>query len=130
MFSCEFLQIGHIEVFVESITIAPACSKLLRKQFLQPDTIGLIPTGGHTCNNMYNNKTLMCLLHMEQLDGLQIMHCRKGCEYRLSELPRFSVDGYCPENNTVYNFFGCFWYGHTCQPFQYVATLSGDTLAK
>ena len=40
------------------------------------------------------------------------------------------MDGYCPEINTVYEFFGCFWHGHTCQPFRDVATLSGDTLAE
>ena len=72
----------------------------------------------------------MWLLHNEETDRVQIMHCRKGNEYRLPELPRLSVDGYCPETNTVYEFFGCFWHGHTCQPFRDVATLSGDTLAK
>jgi len=40
------MEIGNIEVFIESITIASACNKVLRKRFLQPDTIGLIPTGG------------------------------------------------------------------------------------
>ena len=46
VFRREFMQIGHIDVFVESITIASACNKVLRKRFLNPDTIGLIPTGG------------------------------------------------------------------------------------
>ena len=62
----------------------------------------------------------------------------RGADHALSqrsriqaaELPRLSVDGYCPETNTVYEFFGCFWHGHTCQPFRDVATLSGDTLAE
>jgi len=72
----------------------------------------------------------MWLLHMEETDGVQIMHCRNGREYRLPELPNFSVDGYCPETNTIYEICGCFWHGHTCQPFRDVATLSGDTLAE
>ena len=46
VFRREFLQIGNIEVFLESLTIASACSKVLRRKFLKPDTIGLIPTGG------------------------------------------------------------------------------------
>ena len=46
VFRREFVQIGHIDVFVESFTIASACNKVLRKRFLKPDTIGLIPTGG------------------------------------------------------------------------------------
>ena len=44
------MQIGNLGVFLESITIESACNKVLRRRFLQPDTIGLIPTGGYTCN--------------------------------------------------------------------------------
>ena len=40
------------------------------------------------------------------------------------------MDDYCPETNTVYEFFGCFLHGHTCQSFRDFATLSGDTLAE
>jgi len=50
-FRREFMDIGHIDVFVEAITNALACNKVLRKRFLKPDTIGLIPTEGYTCNN-------------------------------------------------------------------------------
>jgi len=130
VFRREFVQTGYIDVFVESITIASACSKVLRKRFLKPDTIGLIPTGGYSCNNRYSKKALKWLLHMEETNEVQIVHCRKGHEYCLPELPPLSVDGYCPGTNTLYEFFGCFWRGHTCQPFRDVATLSGDTLAK
>jgi len=46
VFKCVFVQIGNIEVFLESVTIVSACNKVLCKRFQQPDTIGLIPTGG------------------------------------------------------------------------------------
>jgi len=46
----------------------------------------------------------MWLLHMEQSYGVAIMHARNGREYRLPELPHFSLDGYCAEKNTVYEF--------------------------
>jgi len=39
VFRSEFMQFGHIDVFVESITIVSACNKVLRKRFLKPDTI-------------------------------------------------------------------------------------------
>jgi len=65
----EFMHIGSIEVFLEAIKIVSACNKVLRKRFLQPDTIGLIPTGGYICNNKYSKNALMWLLHMEQTDG-------------------------------------------------------------
>jgi len=130
VFRRELMQIGHIDVFVESIIIASACIKVLSKRFLKPDTTGLIPTGWFTSNSRYGKKALMWLLHLEETDAVLIMHCRNGREYRLPELPSFSVDGYCTETNTIYESFGCFWHGHTCQPFRDVATLRGDTLAE
>ena len=87
VFRREFLQIGNIEVFLESLTIASACNRMLQRKFLKPDTIGLIPKGGYTCNNKYSKKAIMWLLHMEQNDGVVIKHSRNGREYRLPELP-------------------------------------------
>jgi len=72
----------------------------------------------------------MWLLNMEETDGVQITHCRKGRKYMLPQLPRLSMDRYCSETNRVYEYFGCFWHGHTCQAFLDVATLSCDTLAE
>jgi hypothetical protein len=34
----DFFQIGNIKVFIESLTIASACNKVLRRKFLKPDT--------------------------------------------------------------------------------------------
>ena len=59
VFRNEFMQIGNIDVFQESITIASACNKVFRKRFLQPDTIGLIPKGGYTANRKQSKKALM-----------------------------------------------------------------------
>jgi hypothetical protein len=65
----EFLQIGNIDVFLESVTIASACNTLLRKRFLKPNTIGLIPPGGYTGNINHSNK-VMWLLYREQTAAL------------------------------------------------------------
>ena len=72
---------------------------------------------------------MMWLQHMELTDGLMVMHGRNGREYNVPELLHFSVDGYCPETRKMYEFFGCNFQGHTCQPFRDVITTSGDTLA-
>jgi hypothetical protein len=53
----------------------------------------------------------MWLLHMEQEDVCQIRHARNGCEYRPPELRHYSVDGYCAETRTVYEFLGCYYHG-------------------
>ena len=44
------LILANVDVFLEAITIASACNKVLRERFLKPNTIGLIPIGGYRCN--------------------------------------------------------------------------------
>jgi hypothetical protein len=80
IFRKDFMEIGNIDLFLESVTIASACNKVLRKKFLKPETIGLIPAGGYSANNRYSKNALMWLLHMEQTDGCQIRHARNGRE--------------------------------------------------
>ena len=71
----------------------------------------------------------MWLFHFDQTDGVAIKHARNGREYRLPELPQFSVDVYSEEANTVYKFFWCYFHGCTCQRFRDVITTNGDNLA-
>jgi len=72
----------------------------------------------------------MWLLHMEQIDGVKIIHGRNSRECKVPELLRFSADGYFPETRTIYEFFGCHSHGHTCQPYRDVITMNGDKLAE
>jgi hypothetical protein len=72
------MAIANIDVFQESVTIASACNKVLRKLFLKPDTIGLIPTGGYTGYKNYSHKAMMWLVYREQTDECQIRHGRNG----------------------------------------------------
>ena len=102
---------------------------MLRRKFLKPDTTGLFPTGGYTSNNKYSKKAIIWLLHIVQTDVLVVKHARNGREYRLPELPHFSVDGYCADTNTFYEFFGFYWHGCTFQLFLDFITTNGDTLA-
>jgi hypothetical protein len=44
-------------------------------------------------------------------------------------MPHFSVDGYWAETNTIYEIFGCYFYGCTCQTFRDIITTNGDNLA-
>jgi hypothetical protein len=106
VFRGEFLRVGNIEVFQESVTISSVCNKVLRKLFLKPDTIGLTPTGGYTGNINYSKKAMMWLVYREQTNGCRIAHARCGREYKLSELHQLSVDGLCDETKIVYEFSG------------------------
>jgi len=46
IFRRDFIEIGNVDVSLEFCTIALACNKVLRKRFLKPETISLIPAGG------------------------------------------------------------------------------------
>jgi hypothetical protein len=129
-FRGEFMRVGNIDVFHQSVIIASACNKVFWKLFLKPHTIGLITTGGYRGNVNYRKKVMMWLVYRAQTDGCDILHGRNGPEYRLPELPNLSVDGYFAETKTLYEFNGCYWHGHTCQPFRDVTTMAGDTLAE
>jgi len=74
----------------------------------------------------------MWLVYSEMMDGggRKILHGRNGREYRQPELPNFSVDGFCLETRTVYDFLGCYYHDHTCHPYRDVCTMQGDTLAE
>ena len=97
----EFLQIGNIDVFLEFVIIVAACNNVIRKRFLRPNTIGLIPSGGYTGKVNYRNKAIMWLVYREQTDGCIVRCAGNGRNYRPPELPRLSVDGFCAETRTV-----------------------------
>ena len=51
----------------------------------------------------------MCGHGGERMVNVWVLHDKGGKE------PVFLlVDGYEPETNTVYQFHGCHWHGHTC----------------
>jgi G:T-mismatch repair DNA endonuclease (very short patch repair protein) len=102
----------------------------LRKRFLKPGTIGLIPTAGYTGKINYSKKALMWLVYRKETDGCRILHGGNGREYRLPDIPNLSVDGFCAESRTVYEFLGCYWHGHTCLHYRDVRTMCGDTLVE
>jgi len=131
VFKHDIVQICNIGVLVESITIASASKKFLRKRFLKPETICLKPSGGYSGNVTYSKKALMWLVRMDQVDGVKIKHARNGRECRLPELPHCSVDGYCSETRTLYEFRGCFWHCCVkCQTLRDIPTRNGDTIAE
>ena len=97
----EFIKIANTRVFLESITIASANNKVLRKWFLKPNTIGLISPGGYSGNDNYSNKAMILLVYIDQTYGCTIFYARNGRKYRPPELPHLSVDGFCAETITA-----------------------------
>ena len=78
----ELLQIGKIDVFLESVTITSACIMVTRNGYLKPNTRGLILSGGYTGKVNHSNKAIIWLVYREHTDGCTIRQARKGREYK------------------------------------------------
>ena len=48
------------------------------------------------------------LSYVAEKEDLHIQHVRNGGEKRVD---RYSLDGYCPQTSTAYEYHGCFWHG-------------------
>jgi G:T-mismatch repair DNA endonuclease (very short patch repair protein) len=129
VFRREFLAIGYIEVFLESVTIASARNSVeipvFEARFHRTNS-----HRGYAGNVKYSKKTLMWLVNRAQTDGCKILFGGNGREYRLPDVPNLSSDGFCVETGTVYEFLGCFWNGHKCLHFRDVTMSSVETLAE
>ncbi|XP_038054119.1 uncharacterized protein LOC119726483 [Patiria miniata] len=64
-------------------------------------------------------------------DGVYIQHKLNAKEKQVGDR-QIPVDGFCKQNNTVYQFQGCFWHGHRCHlnksEFNHVRKTSMDEL--
>ncbi len=62
-------------------------------------------------NKLHSAKSIEWLEYMSARDGIVIQHAENIGEFRVPGT-NFKVDGFCPNTNTVYEFYGDFWHGH------------------
>ncbi|XP_044591456.1 uncharacterized protein LOC123269685 [Cotesia glomerata] len=109
-----FIQCGNVCPFSKCTTIAAACSKISRRKFLKPTTIGILPINGtYRWSANQSHKAIKWLILKEREYGWKIIHAGYGKEFRLpSGIP---VDGYFKNLRTgqenVLQFHGCYWHG-------------------
>jgi hypothetical protein len=60
--------------------------------------------------NCYSQIAIRWLSFLSQLYGIQIQHAENEGEYCIPDT-KMKVDGYCRENNTIYEFHGTLWHG-------------------
>lgn len=103
-----FLEECNVCPFTEAVTIASACNLVFRRNFLQPDTIGLIPKNGYRKMNNQSKIATLWLIWEEQLRGVNIIHSAKQREAIVDGV---RVDGYCEQTKQVFEFNGCYFHG-------------------
>ncbi|XP_055389326.1 uncharacterized protein LOC129618545 [Condylostylus longicornis] len=104
-FMNDYLQLLNINPFFETFTLAQACLTAYQKHFLKENTLGVTPI------NNYSKKKNQSLIGLMWLEFKNQASCGKiKYEYDLPDC-NFTVDGFNPNTNTVYEFLGCFYHG-------------------
>jgi len=103
-----FLQVTDMDPFKKSLTIASVCMKVFQTNFLEPDTIGLVPEKGYRRKERQSITALKWLKWLSESQGIHIAHARNGGEQRFGN---FKADGWCEASKTVYEFYGCVFHG-------------------
>ena len=96
-----------IDPFDKSLTIASYCHEVYRTNFLKKDTIAVFQPDRQLKINQ-SNVAVKWLSYIMEKEDIHIQHVRNGGEKRFG---RYSLDGYCEETHTAYEFQGCFWHG-------------------
>ena len=99
-----------IDPFERSLTIASYCHEVYRTNYLKEDTIAIFQHE-RQLKTKQSNMAVKWLSYVMEKEDIHIQHVRNGGEKRVG---RYSLDGYCEETNTAYEFQGCFWHGKWC----------------
>ena len=93
-----------IDPFNKSLTIASYCQEVYRTNFLKKDTIAIF-NHDRQLKIKQSNVAVKWLSYISEKEDLCIQHVRNGGEKRFNN---YSLDGYCEETHTAYEFQGCF----------------------
>ena len=96
-----------IDPFNKALTIASYCQEVYRTNFMKKDTIAVF-NNDRQWKIKQSNVAVTWLSYISEKEDLYIKHVRNGGEKRVES---YSLDGYCEETNTAYEFQGCFWHG-------------------
>ena len=105
----DFIQLENIDP-LRYITITSVCMTIYRSNYMPRKTIAIVPEYTKTVN--FSKMSIIWLNYMS--NGVNIQHALNGGEKKLTiGYKTYKVDGFCEETNTVYEFYGCFWHGHS-----------------
>ena len=80
-------------------------------EFMQPPANHLYGNGCNKCNCNYSKPQIVWLNFTSKFYNINIAHMENEGEYKIPTT-NYHADGYCKENNTIYEFHGDFWHGN------------------
>ena len=96
-----------VDPFKKCLTIASVCHQVYCTNYLAENTIAVF-SDEHRLKTKTSNKAVKWLSWLAETEEIDIQHAKNGGERRVGN---YSLDGYCEETHTAYEFHGCFWHG-------------------
>ncbi|GBN88408.1 hypothetical protein AVEN_170566-1 [Araneus ventricosus] len=109
------------------VTIASFCMAAYRSKHLEKETTAMVPVRGCANHTNYSPDAIRWLDFIATKENIFIKHAsnRKG-ERKIDDI---TVDGFCEETNTVYQYHGCFYHGcPDCFEGDTLNSLTGATM--
>ena len=63
------------------------------------------------CFNHYSKSSILWLDFLSKYYNINIQHAENDGEYLIPKT-KYKADGFCKENNTIYEFHGDYWHGN------------------
>ena len=113
-----FLDTSGFDPFHECITLASACMRSYRRNFMEPESIGIVPREGYRRHYQQSCKAKKWLWWVQHTNpSLELESCLSHHGEKV--ILGAPVDGYVESTRTVYQFHGCYWHGcNVCFPNQ------------
>ena len=96
-----------IDPFDKALTIASYCHQVYRTNFLEKDTIAIL-SHARQLKTKQSAEAIKWLSYTAEKEDIHIQHVKNGGEKRVGN---YSLDGYCEETHTAYEYQGCYWHG-------------------
>jgi Protein of unknown function (DUF723) len=120
--SYDYNEVDYINNYTKITIICP-----IHGEFKQRPLDHVISHNGCSlcAKRSYSKSAISWLIYISNTENIHIQHAENGGEYRIPNT-RYFVDGYCKENNTVYEFHGDAYHGNLtkytpetlCHPFK------------
>ncbi|XP_052778720.1 uncharacterized protein LOC128216186 [Mya arenaria] len=104
-------EVLGIDPFEKCLTIASACNLVFRRNFLEHESIGIIPTHGYRPEEKQSVLAYKWLAYLAHQKDMYIQHGRNVGEKQIGP---YKVDGYYETEEgekVVLEMNGCFWHG-------------------
>ncbi|XP_077865962.1 uncharacterized protein LOC144353285, partial [Saccoglossus kowalevskii] len=103
------MDLTEVDPFSCCITIASVCNVIFRKNFLTPDTIGVVPEKGYLSAQNQSADAIRWMEYEAHVNNTRIQHVRNS--RREMKIGPYHIDGYDASTETLYEYYGCYFHG-------------------